>query len=172
MTEKGFMLSRDQGEAVWFLGSLMHMKADGRHTHGGFTVLEQTAPEGFAPPLHVHKGDDEAFYLLEGEIAVTCGSESWTVQPGGFVFLPRQVPHTFVVSRGPSRLLQITGPAGFEHFMSALGEPAGEATVPPGPPDMQRTMSLLPDWTHYVEILGPPPGGAVSEAPGTPARPA
>jgi hypothetical protein len=43
--------------------------------------------------------------------------------PGDFVFLPRGIPHAFVVSDGPVRGLQITASAGFERFIEELGRP-------------------------------------------------
>jgi hypothetical protein len=58
----------------------MVIKAGAEETKGGFTLIEQVAPAGFAPPLHVHRDEDEAFYVLEGEITVTCGSKRWSAK--------------------------------------------------------------------------------------------
>lgn len=58
---------------------------------------------GFGPPLHLHASEDEAFYLIDGAIEVSCGDRQWEAGPGGFVFLPRGIPHSFVVSAGPVR---------------------------------------------------------------------
>jgi len=76
----------------------MTVKAGGDETNGAFTFLEWAAPWGLAPPPHRHDREDEAFYLIEGAIEVSCGDRQWEVGPGGFVFLPRGVPHSFVVS--------------------------------------------------------------------------
>jgi quercetin dioxygenase-like cupin family protein len=51
-----------------------------------------------------HAGEDEMFYLLEGELAVLCCEDHWTVTAGSFVFVPRDRPHGFTVtSAGPAR---------------------------------------------------------------------
>lgn len=86
----------------------------------------------------MHHAEEEAFYILEGQLTVTCGDRSWQVGPGAFVLLPRGIAHTFRVQGSePARLLQITAPAGFERFAEEVGEPAQALTVPsPTPPDV------------------------------------
>jgi quercetin dioxygenase-like cupin family protein len=55
-------------------------------------------PAGFGPPPHLHHREDEAFYVLEGQMTVTCGEQTWTATPGSFVLLPRGIPHAFTVA--------------------------------------------------------------------------
>ncbi|MGP3963465.1 cupin domain-containing protein [Nonomuraea sp. 3N208] len=148
---QGYALDRDGGRHVWFLDTRMTVKAA-----DAFAFLEWTAPEGFAPPWHVHHRDDEAFYLLEGQMRVACGQRRWTLGPGGFVYLPRDVPHSFVVTGGPVRGLQITSPAGFEGFIDELGRPAEHDGLPdPTEPDLALLAEVSARYGH--EILGPPP---------------
>jgi len=155
---RGFLRSTGEGEAFWFLGTLMTVKAKSEDTRGGFTLVEQIAPPGFGPPPHVHKSEEEAFFLLEGSISVTCGEDSWRVESGGFVFLPRGVPHAFRVGdEGPARLLQITSPAQFEKFMAEVGEPATERVLPPpSVPDVPRLLAAAAKYDY--EIVGGGPG--------------
>jgi quercetin dioxygenase-like cupin family protein len=154
----GFALGAGEGDAIWFLGTLMTVKARGEQTSGGFALIEQVAPAGFGPPLHVHKLDDEAFYVLEGEIAVTCGDKTWRVGTGGFVLLPRGIPHGFSVSEtAPVKLLQITTPSQFERFAIEMGEPAKQlALPPPSEPDFGRLVAVMGKYGY--ELAGPPPG--------------
>lgn len=154
--KEGYRLERDEGQAFWFLDARMTIKAGTDETAGGFTLLEFAAPSGFAPPLHVHHHEDESFYVLDGELVVHCGQQSWTVGPDTFVFLPRGIPHSFVVSRGPVRALQITSPAGFEQFVNELGRrPEGAGLPEPLPPDVPRVVEVSA--RHGYEIVGPPP---------------
>jgi uncharacterized cupin superfamily protein len=44
----------------------MTVKAGREQTRGGFTLIEQISPPGFAAPPHVHDAEEEAFYVLEG----------------------------------------------------------------------------------------------------------
>src|SRR5687767_1590398 len=158
MSFEGFALDAEEGEAFWFLGNLMVVKAAGKHRNGSFTLIECVAPAGFAPPPHIHRDEDEAFYLLEGEMRITCGDETWNVGPGGFAFLPRGVPHGFTVgASGPAKMLQLTLPAQFERFAAEVGEPAKQRTLPPpSEPDIPR---LLEAMSKYGIELAPPPTG-------------
>jgi quercetin dioxygenase-like cupin family protein len=154
---KGYALSAENGTDLWFLDTRMSVKAGQDETSGAFTFIEWAAPVGFGPPLHRHDREDEAFYLIDGAIEVSCGDQQWLVGPGGFVFLPRGIPHSFVVSAGPLRGLQITTPAGFERFIREMGTPPQGSGLPPqAPPDIPRLIEAAS--RHGQEILGPPPG--------------
>ncbi|HEV8192222.1 MAG TPA: cupin domain-containing protein [Ktedonobacterales bacterium] len=52
-------------------------------------------PPRLMAPLHLHHGDDEAWYVLEGRLRFTLGDREVEVQAGGAVFAPQGVPHTF-----------------------------------------------------------------------------
>jgi mannose-6-phosphate isomerase-like protein (cupin superfamily) len=153
---RGYVLGPQDGHHVWFLDTRMTVKMGADQTGGAVTLLEWAAPVGFGPPLHLHHTEDEAFYLFEGEIAVDCGERHWTVGPGGFVFLPHGIAHSFVVVAGPVRGLQITTPGGFERFVDDLGRPAEHLGLPdPSAPDIPRLIEASHRYGH--EILGPPP---------------
>ncbi len=153
----GYALGPGDGPSTWFLGTLMTVKAGGQETGDAFTLVEWSAPPGFSPPPHIHRAEDEAFYILEGEMTVTCGERTWRATPGSFVFLPRGVAHGFTVTGStPLRGLQLTVPAGFERFIAEVGEPARAPTLPPAaPPDVERLLAAAA--RHRVEILGPAP---------------
>jgi quercetin dioxygenase-like cupin family protein len=124
----GFTLRPGEGLAYGFHGSAVVIKASGEHTFGQLGVMESAYPPGLSVREHVHAGEDEMFYLLEGEMAVFCGEERWSVSAGSFVFVPRDQPHGFTVtSAGPARALVITGPSRLAGQIAARGEP-----VPPG----------------------------------------
>ena len=153
---KGYLLTPDDGPQQWFLDTRMNVKAGGAQTGGAFTFLEWSAPAGFGPPLHLHERDDEAFYLLEGELSLDCGDKHFTAGPGDFLFLPRGIPHTFLVTKGPVHGLQITAPAGFEDFIAEAGRPAQGPGLPDHTePDMPRLLAATQ--RYGSQILGPPP---------------
>jgi mannose-6-phosphate isomerase-like protein (cupin superfamily) len=153
--EKGYVLSPADGTHLWFLDTRMTIKAGGAQTGGAFAFIEWAAPLGFGPPLHVHGLDDEGFYILEGEISVECGDRTFTAGPGDFTFLPRGIPHTFLVTRGPVRGLQITAPAGFDAFITEAARPAAGPGLPePAEPDIPRLLAASERYQN--QILGPP----------------
>ncbi len=64
---------------------------------------------------HVHDGEDDAFYILEGEMTFTFGDEEAAAPPGTFVLVPPGVPHGFRNDGDvPVRMLNIHAPAGFD----------------------------------------------------------
>lgn len=143
---EGFVLTSDEGDPYHWLGSLTLNKVIGRSTLGGLDIVDHRVPAGYAPPLHVHRGQDEVFFVIDGMFTVRCGDRTWQAGPGALAFLPRDVPHGFTVSDdGPGRTLLINAPAGFADLIHDLGEPAARLELP-GPdvpmPDPERARAL------------------------------
>jgi quercetin dioxygenase-like cupin family protein len=156
-TANPIALREGEGEALWFLGTLATIKASAETTAGRVAVIEHLAPEGSGSPLHVHRREDEWFYVVEGELTLWVGGELIVAPAGSFVYGPRDVPHTFTVTSPRARFLLGAEPAGFESFVRALAEPAATLTIPPpptSPPDFERLTALAAE--HGIEILGPP----------------
>lgn len=142
---RGFVLHPADSDAWWFLGSRMRRLAGIEDSDGTFSLLEQTAPPGFAPPQHVHHDENEAFYVLEGSMRVTCGDDVWTVAAGDFVSLPRHVWHGFTVSDEGVRILHLTAPAQFERLVAEVGERATEPGFrTPDATELSRLTEALP----------------------------
>jgi mannose-6-phosphate isomerase-like protein (cupin superfamily) len=66
-----------------------------------FVIAEWRDPGGppgpprlIAPP-HLHRSDDEAWYVLEGTLRVQVGNEEVEAHAGSAVFVPRRTPHTY-----------------------------------------------------------------------------
>lgn len=147
----------EQGEALWFLGTLATVKAAGEATGGSFALIEQLAPRGSGSPLHVHSREDEWFYVIEGELTLWVDGETIVAPAGSFVFGPKGIPHTFIVSSEEARFLLVAQPAGFEQFMRAAGEPAQRLEIPPAatePPDVAALTAAAAE--YGIEITGPP----------------
>jgi quercetin dioxygenase-like cupin family protein len=134
VASKVFGLKEGEGEAWWWGGvSLATIKATGKETGGHYTLVEVLGAEGEEVSLHVHHREDEAFWVIEGELTFQVGDETIKASPGSFLFGPKDVPHGFTVDTGPARLLFLLSPAGFEEFIYATSEPARERTLPPPP---------------------------------------
>lgn len=119
-------------EAVIWLGELSIIHVTGKETNGRYSVVEvYTTKEGEAP-WHVHHREDEAFYILDGEMTIYVGDQVYKAKSGDFVFGPKDVPHMYTVdSPGHVRLLMIFSPAGFEDFVRATSVPASSLVPPP-----------------------------------------
>jgi mannose-6-phosphate isomerase-like protein (cupin superfamily) len=123
-----FALEPGAGERIWFTNAEMTIKATAAGTDGHLCMTETRAPVGHGPPMHVHHDQHEAFYVLEGELAVACADERYRAPAGSFAFLPRGVAHTFrVVGGAPARLSLSVCPAAWR---ASSGTPAARPTVP------------------------------------------
>lgn len=143
----------DAGEALWFLGTFIRVKLDGRQSGGRLGVFDTLLPRGTSPPLHSHP-QDETLCILDGEVTAWVVEEALAAsdheQPpawvaacarhcssGAVVYAPGGTPHTFRVESDTARMLTLSTPAGIEEFARALGEPAQWPWLPP-PPDGPR----------------------------------
>jgi mannose-6-phosphate isomerase-like protein (cupin superfamily) len=121
---RGFGLGPDGGERLSWMGEPTMLKATGQDTGGLYAVADIiTTPEGLVP-LHVHHREDEAFFLLEGEVTFSIGDDVFDAGPGGFAFGPRDVPHRYTVRSARARMLMVFSPAGFEGFIRETSEPS------------------------------------------------
>jgi quercetin dioxygenase-like cupin family protein len=142
----------------WFLGTLMRVVAGEADTGGMLTVMHQRAPKGFSPPRHVHHREDTAMLVLDGQLTVEVGERTTTVGAGGFVWLPRDVPHTFRVDSDEVTLLELATPAGIEGFHLDASDAAPRSELPPpGEPDVARVLASIAP--YGAEIVGPPMHG-------------
>jgi mannose-6-phosphate isomerase-like protein (cupin superfamily) len=78
-----------------------------------FGIIEIAA--GRVLEQHVHADEDDAFYILQGELTFTFGDEEAPAPPGTFVLVPPGVEHGFRNDGAePVRMLNIHAPAGFD----------------------------------------------------------
>jgi len=149
-TAGGQVLDAQEGEALWFFGTLTLVKGE-----GAYTIVEQRCPRGMTTPLHVQPDDDEAFHVVEGRASFHVNGEWHEGSTGSTAFVPRGTPHAFRADSDDTRVLIVTTPQHMAFFRAA-GEPAAERRLPdPAPPDMEKLMSAAQQFG--VEILGPPP---------------
>ena len=64
-------------------------------TGGSFGVWRTTKVVQGGPPLHSHRTEDEFFYVLSGEFNFQLGDCIKRTPAGSFVFIPKDVVHTF-----------------------------------------------------------------------------
>jgi quercetin dioxygenase-like cupin family protein len=146
------------GDAFWFLNNLDVVKATTASTGGAFSLIYQLTPPCHATPYHLHHEEDEAFYVLDGEFAFICDGKKTVVGPGGYIFLPRKIPHGIrCTSDTPATMLILATPGnGFVGMMTEMAVPATERVLPaPAAPDIAKLTSLCEK--YKIDILGPLP---------------
>jgi quercetin dioxygenase-like cupin family protein len=142
-------------------------KATAAETGGAFLLLEDRMARGKTTPLHLHPNEDEAIYVLEGELLVYIEDEEHRVGPGGLFFAPRGVPHAFMVTSETAHVLAWQTPGTGESFYRDAGEPVATPQDAARPADWARLREVA-ERSENIELLGPPPFTAAQHeaAPG------
>jgi quercetin dioxygenase-like cupin family protein len=159
-----------EGELMWFAGGgAFTWKATSAETGGAFILLEDRMVRGKRTPFHLHPNEDEAIYVLEGELLVHIEGEDHRVGPGGLFFAPRGVPHAFMVTSATAHVLAWQTPGTGESFYRDAGEPVVTPEDAARPADWVRLRQVA-ERSENIELLGPPPFAAAQHeaAPLTP----
>jgi quercetin dioxygenase-like cupin family protein len=143
-------------DTVWWQGGLMEIKARAEDTGGALGIVTGSFyQQGYGPPLHVHSREDEAMYVLEGQIRVRVGDDEFVAGPGTWVWQARGVPHTFSVESESARVLFVFTPGGLEGMFAEGGVPAGDSAEPPQHEyDVEAAAALAK--SYGFEVVGPP----------------
>ena len=82
----------------------------------------------------MHRREDEAFHVLEGEVEFTSEGITTRLGPGATIHLARGTHHRFtVVGERPARMLILSVPSGLADYFATVGEPleSPAAQIPP-----------------------------------------
>jgi mannose-6-phosphate isomerase-like protein (cupin superfamily) len=136
----------DAGATTWFFNALMTTKATMSETAGAYSLTEHLVTAASNPPMHIQTDEDEAFYILEGEVEFEVDGHIVLATPGTFAFVARGAAHCFRVLTETARMLVICSgkPAdNLEDFFHAMGQPATDRVLPsPAAPDETRLVQL------------------------------
>jgi mannose-6-phosphate isomerase-like protein (cupin superfamily) len=119
------------GHVRSYLGLRFGFLADATDTGGAYSIMEVQARPGMEPPPHIHSGEDEAFYILDGAWTFRCGDTATDAGPGTLLFLPRGLMHDFTAHNELCRALVIMSPGGLETAFRELSEPLPPGTAAP-----------------------------------------
>src|SRR6516162_3979647 len=78
-----------KAQPLWFIDNLVYVHIDGEASGGAYSLVEISAAKGSMPPLHVHRRDDETFYVLDGEIRLFVGDDELLLDAGRAALAPR-----------------------------------------------------------------------------------
>jgi len=129
----------DQPAPMEVIGTHITVLAANTKT-GGYEITLQEGGEGMGPPPHKHDWD-ESFYILRGKVLFTCKGESVLCSTGTLVHIPANTVHSFQYGAGGASMLEMTSAGGraTQMFESLSRE------IPPGPPDVEKVVSVLAD---------------------------
>jgi quercetin dioxygenase-like cupin family protein len=149
MTQKPFLSTAKPNNSRAIPGALFHFLATGEQTNNEFALLFIEVHKGNEPPPHIHKNEDENYYILEGQIRFWVGDDVFDAKAGDFIYLPKNIPHRFELQSETVKELMWLTPAGLEKWFWDNSAPAaGMEPLPlmkePPPAEMI---------THFVQSL-------------------
>src|SRR5262244_2024815 len=118
----------EQAPAIKAFGLDMRVLLTTEATGGAISVLMAWHKPGEGPPDHVHFGQEEMFFVLEGSYELTVDGQTTTAGAGTIVFIPRNVVHRFKnVGDTTACMLDWSLPGGQDHYFQAIRDlAAGE----------------------------------------------
>lgn len=157
-----YIMGPGEGQRQPFMpGELFVWKSTGPANGGAMDFGELHLDAGVRVPEHVHHGNDEAYYILEGTYRFKVGEQLADVGPGTFVRIPKGTPHAWAnVGSGPGRVVLVFTPGGAAGYFEEL-EPlipdmmVGIADVSKVDPDVMAKVEAVFARYQY-EIVGPP----------------
>ena len=110
----------------------------GADTGGAYCLLDIGLAPGMSVPRHTHTREDEAYFVLAGELEVIVGDEVFILGVGDTLIAPRNIPHRLRNSgNDENHYLIMFSPSGFEGFLKETAIPAPEnAAAPIEPPEV------------------------------------
>ena len=129
------------------LGSIL---LSGEDTGRAYCLLDMRVAPGKGVPRHTHTREDEALFVLSGELEATVGDEIFTLRAGETLIAPRNIPHQLRNSGSvPNHYLIMFSPAGFEEFLRATSVPASDNAVAPTEPPTIAIRNVFELATEY-----------------------
>src|SRR6266702_4264257 len=112
-----FIMERGEGRPIHVVGDEVTIKISSRDTGGGFAVFEGRTQPLHGPPLHLHRDQDEWWYILEGEYRFEVDGQEIYARAGDTVFAPRGSRHTFQnIGNTVGRTVTTVVPGGLDVF--------------------------------------------------------
>jgi quercetin dioxygenase-like cupin family protein len=104
----------------------------GADTGGAYCLLEVGLAPGMGVPRHTHTREDEAYFVLTGELEVIVGEEAFILRQGDSLMAPRGIPHQLRNSGNvENHYLLVFSPSGFEEFLRLTAVPAPDNAAAP-----------------------------------------
>jgi quercetin dioxygenase-like cupin family protein len=92
---KAKIIGPKQGDTVLVAGDLYTYLARSEDTGGTYAAFDVRVSPGGGPPPHLHRRENEAFFILEGELTFLMDGRQIRAAEGMFLHAPIGVPHTF-----------------------------------------------------------------------------
>jgi len=150
-TRTAFVTPEGEGQTIHVVGDDVTIKISSRDTGGAFAVFDSRTLPQQGPPLHLHREQDETWFIVDGEYRFEVDGQEIFASAGDTVFAARGTRHTFQnIGDRPGHLLTTVVPGGLDLFFEEL-----EVVAPKG--SLPDPIKMTPLFEKYaLELLGPP----------------
>jgi quercetin dioxygenase-like cupin family protein len=149
-TRQPFVRAPAAGTTLNVLGVTHIYKATAAETGSSLSSGRPWFPPGGGPPPHTHTREDEAFYVLSGELLIEFKGEGGPrrVGPGGFFFGARGSHHAFRnIGDGPARVLVLSAPScGLDAMFAEL-----DGATASGMPELGKAAAITARYGVIIE---------------------
>jgi quercetin dioxygenase-like cupin family protein len=154
------VVTRDasEGRTIGIVGDIYRFLATGEETDGRYAMIEATVLPGGGPPPHIHRREDETFYVVEGEITMQIGDERRVAKSGTFVHMPIGNLHSFTNNTDtPVKLLISFVPAGLEKMFVEVGKELRDGEMPDevSPQEMEKILDAADRYGIEYKLPSP-----------------
>ena len=149
MKQIPFMSNPRPGNTRAIPGAVFNFLATGGQTGNAFSLIKIEVLKGAEPPEHTHANEDEAYFIMEGEMRFWIGGKVFDAKAGDFIFLPKGISHRFQVQTERVIELMWIAPAGLDQWFWDNSQPAPDGLAMPllqGPPPPEMV-------DHFVSSL-------------------
>jgi quercetin dioxygenase-like cupin family protein len=130
MSAKPVIHMPGEAKAVTLSGQPMAFLVTGEDTKHT-SMFDWTLSPGFSTGLHVHRVQEETFYVLEGECEWQVADQRVRAKPGTYLFLPPGIPHNISnPTDKTARVLMTVSPPGHEHYFEELAKVVARGSKP------------------------------------------
>ena len=113
----------DKVRVTFGAGDEYRYLATGDDTDGGYYLVDAIIPPGGGPPFHIQTREEEAFYVLEGELSFYGDEGEIVAGPGTYLNIPKGAKHRFRNNgQETARMLFFFTPAGIEGLFDELAK--------------------------------------------------
>jgi quercetin dioxygenase-like cupin family protein len=154
---KGFKSASSRENTRAIPGAVFSFLAKGSETEGNHALIRILVERGAEPPAHTHSREDESYFILKGSVRYTIGEDKVTVSEGEYVYLPKDIPHSFEILSERADVLMWLSPAGLDQWFWDNSAPAPDGKPLPvtaGPPPTDVVKHFVASLQAYgVEML-------------------
>ncbi len=155
MTHPPTLRQPNEGQTVAVVGDVYRFMATGDDTDGKYAMFEAVVRPGGGPPPHIHRREEESFYVLEGEITFQVGDDRFVAKAGTFANMPVGSLHSFRNDTDKlARMIISVAPAGLEKMFLEVGQPVafGQQARSPSKAEIDKLLAVAPSYGIEIRL--------------------